>query len=386
MKNIITIYILFCIVLTALYGGNSTKTEIPCIVYGLGPVKDANFKLARNLGFNTVHSYTRKKESEKTINHDRLFLKLAQQNNMKVMFNLNGSEWLKKDDKGKAFRKYIRKFKNDPAISMWYLYDEPRLKTIPGLRKLYRILKDETPDIPVAIAMNWTVDFMRYGDIYDIILPDVYPVVDQKFPNAPLYQLADFTASLQTLGKPVYPVVQFFNWEIYPLEAKKRAVNNPNECRYPNAAELRYWMYMSAIQKCEGIAFFSFARSVIQDAKNALPWAEKTFGPILREYMKWRGAGFVRHQELTRFRDSKLRGAVCKIGNTEYLVMVNDWPLEQSVKSRYMEELVGNAELEAYGATRPVKAKIINGQLSIQEKILPWETFVWKLKRQAKEN
>lgn len=359
--------------------------EFPVIVYSLDPATDVNFKLARSLGFNTAHTYHSGSDDPKSIEQDCSFLELAQTNGMKVMFNLNGKKWVKDTDGGQAFRSYIRKFKKNSAISIWYLCDEPSIEAIPALRKLYRILKDETPDIPVAIAMNWNIDFMRYSDIYDIILPDVYPVSDQSFPNAPIYHLSDFAGSLLTIGKPVIPVAQLFNWKILPEKAQTR-MSDPANCRYPNATELRYWLYTSTVQGCSGIAFYSFYHSLIQDKVEAESWTEKVLGPVLREYLNWYGNGFIQHQEFKRFHDTRLRGMIGRNATGEFLVLINDWPLKQNIKKRYMEELIGNASLIPVGTTRKVNAVIQDGMLKIEEEIQPWETMVWKINRQTQEN
>ncbi len=356
--------------------------EIPAIIYDVQPT-DGNFKFVRSLGFNTVHTYGGGRSTPEAIEKDMKFLELAQANGLKVMYNLNGKGWTRIENYESEFRAYIRKFKNHPAISMWYLYDEPKIGEVPKLRRLYRILKDETPDIPVGIAMNWTEDFMRYADIYDVILPDIYTVADQEFPAVQLDQLPMFTAQLQTLGKPVIPIGQFFRLSQFPDIARTRT-DNPENCRYPNAIELRYWVYSSAVQECEGIAFYSFYRGVAKE-KDGRKWAAEVFGPVLNEYMKWAGAGFIRRQELTRLRDTHMRGMIARTVEGEFLVLVNDWPLEQRVYKRYMNDLIGEAVLEPVGPTRKVNAVIADGRLSIDEKIQPWETLVWKITRKIQE-
>lgn len=355
--------------------------EIPAIVYSLDPATPENFRLARELGFNTVHSYGLGRPERRA--NDLAYLKLAREHGLNVMFNLNGKYWTADDKTPEQFRAYVRQFKDQPVISLWYLYDEPPIGKIPQLRKLYRVLKDETPEIPVAIAMNWTEDFTSYSGVYDIILPDVYPVTDQPFPNAPLYGLLDMSRDLLALGKPVFPVAQLFNWRVLREQVPARGAD-PDKCRFPNTAELRYWLYGSAVQGCDGIAFWSFYRCLEKERTEGLAWLKDTFAPVLREYLAWRGNGFSRHMELKRFHDSRLLGMVCRTADAEYLILINDWPLPQNVRNRWLEEQIGEAVLTPFGATRNLPAEVSGGRLKIDGTVEPWETLVWKVERKNK--
>ena len=132
-----------------------------------------------------VHSYKTGRDDETNIKRGLKLLNLAQKHGMKVMFNLRGKDWAGKNFDLKNFTKFVRKFKSHPALGMWYLYDEPKIKALPNLQKLYGILKQETPNVPVAIAMCWSIDWNKFGEAYDILMPDIYPVGVSRFSKRP---------------------------------------------------------------------------------------------------------------------------------------------------------------------------------------------------------
>jgi hypothetical protein len=354
--------------------------KFPVVAYSVDPANDKNFKLASELGFNMVHSYKIGRDDKANIKRGLEFLELAGKHGLKVMLNLRGKSWAGKNYDLEKFTKFIRRFKDHPALGMWYLYDEPRIDALPNLRKLYGVLKQETPNIPVAIAMCWSIDWDKFSGTYDVIMPDIYPVGDQSFPNAPLQQFTDFTERAVGLGEPVIPVAQMLNWRVFPKEAKGREFDL-KKCRYPNAAELRYWMFASAVIGSKGLAYYSYYWTITHDG--ALSWAKDTFRPSLQEFKQFVKLtdSFKQRQVLSRSRDARMLSMLCKNGGKEYLVLINNWPTERKNVKRWLENKVENAELAPWGETRKTGAFVKGGKLDLNSVMKPWEVFVWEVKR-----
>lgn len=363
---------------------NVKLEKFPVIAYSAEPLTDENFELIKDIGFNMVHSYKTGRDDETNIKRGLKLLDLAQKHGMKVMFNLRGKDWAGKNFDLKNFTKFVRKFKSHPALGMWYLYDEPKIKALPNLQKLYGILKQETPNVPVAIAMCWSIDWNKFGEAYDILMPDIYPVGDQDFPNAPLEQFTDFTQQSVDLGKPVIPVAQMLNWRVFPKMAKQRKFDL-KKCRYPNTEELRYWMFASAVMGTKGIAWYSYYWSMTHDG--AKKWAKNNFKPALNEYKSFIKAtnSLKDCQQLKRSRDARMLAMLCKDANKEYLVFVNNWPLERKNVSRWLENTIMEADLVPWGNTSKAKAIVQKGKLVLEAPMAPWEVFIWEVKRKTGE-
>ncbi len=357
--------------------------EYPVIAYAADPMNAKNFTFIRSLGFNTIHTYGMGRNTARGIERDKKYMDLAQQQGLKVLFNLNGKGWVKPGITNQEFRDYIRKFKNHPALFAWYLYDEPRSNHIVRLQEFYKILKEETPNIPVCIAQNWAKEWKFAVRACDILMPDNYPVANQVFPNAPLINFVDFVIASQNLGKPVIPVAQMYNFKALPSIARDRMINNSKPCRYPELPELRYWLFSSIMLNTRGIAFYSYWRSVIQKGQTkGKKWAITVFSPAIKEYNRFREiiANDENGVSLKRMKDTRYAAKIYRSGNNEYLVLINHWPTPQTSK-RWMEGIVQNATLEPWGSTSNSGAKIVNGKLNIGRQTAPWEVLVWKMTR-----
>ena len=93
-----------------------------------------------------------------------------------------------RDHQQDELRQFVRTVKDKPGLGIWYLFDEPNLQECYGedLAPVFRMLKQETPDVPVAATYagwrHWQSD--NYLDYLDILMPDAYPVKAQPFSGA----------------------------------------------------------------------------------------------------------------------------------------------------------------------------------------------------------
>ena len=350
--------------------------EFPIGVYSADPPTAENFAYLKSIGVNYVHSYGMGHGNVEDEKRTKDFLDLAEKNGLKVMVNLMGRIWVKKTNGADELRKFIRKFKNHPAVGFWYLYDEPKAKNLAALRKLYSMLKQESPLIPVALVTPWIEEWKSFQEVYDILMVDLYPVKDKKFPNSPVNLLTKFTNEAIALGKPVIAVPQMFNWKIYPNQVKGYDIK---KLRYPNAIEIRYWNYYTLAAGGRGLFYYSFYHAF----KNDPEWVKKVFAKEIKEARRFIELTAPANKPVAfkRAEDDNYKMAIWTRENGEFLVLINNWPLARPKVKRWTENMIVGAELIPWGSTRNVKAKIDNGKLIIDEKINPWEVFVWKVKR-----
>lgn len=154
------------------------------------------------------------------------------------------------------------------SSTVWYLQDEPDLyKTPPEtLLALDREVKAWAPGRATAFVVGDGRAAARYADSGDVIMVDWYPV-----PHLPLGSLGDHvgTTVAAAKGKPVWAVIQAFDWRNYEQKNPKK----PRIGRFPDIVELRFMSYDAVIQGARGLWYFSYGRpdgSNLSDATE--PW------------------------------------------------------------------------------------------------------------------
>ena len=145
MKKTFSILLFLTFVQTILIGKpfDLNSNEYPIGVYSADPATDKTFAFLKSIGVNYVHTYGMGHNTEENNIRTQKYLDLAQKHGLKVMVNLMGRIWVKKTDGVEQLRTFVHKFKDHPAVGFWYLYDEPRARDLPKLRKLYSMLKQE---------------------------------------------------------------------------------------------------------------------------------------------------------------------------------------------------------------------------------------------------
>jgi hypothetical protein len=359
---------------------NLNTGEFPIGVYSADPQSDENFALLKSLGINYVHTYSIGHNTPENNKETRKFMDMTHKHGLKVMFNLMGRKWVKGPDGQKKLKQLIDQFKSHPALGFWYLYDEPRASQLPQLRKLYSILRQETPLTPVAIVTPWIEQWKCFTEICDILMVDNYPVRDEKFPESSIFALTKFADEAIALGKPVMVAPQIMSWKTFAYQLKNQGYNE-KDFRFPNEQELRYWSYSTLAQGGRGLIFYSFYHA-FQKGKN-LKWVKEVFGKVTKEVSEFSKITAPANNPtiLKRAGDNNFRIALWNREGGSYLVLINNYPLTRKRVNRWMENQIMTAELVPWGATRKIEAKITGGRLRIAEEINPWEVLVWKIKR-----
>ncbi len=187
-------------------------------------------------------------------------LDMAQRYGLKVIYSLKDfmvdSQWRPSFIKSEAdeepnIRKYVRHFRNHPAVLAWYIADEPKLELRDLLARHYEWIKAEDPNHPVWMVHCHPKELGVFAEAYDIAGADPYPISKK-----PYSEVSDWTriAHDQVNGlRPVWMVPQAFDWGLYEKteeEKKKR--------RHPTYEELRSMSWQCICEGATGLVYFSY--------------------------------------------------------------------------------------------------------------------------------
>jgi hypothetical protein len=171
---------------------------------------------------------------------------------------------------------FIRTYKNHPAVSGWYLYDEPEIKTPQPispvlLTKIYQAIKAEDRVKPVALVFTDINKIAAYSHAMDILMWDDYPCKDgvAEFQWAPSYRAAvSRVAKLASAkNKKFLNVIQAYSGH---------GVNK----RLPTKQEFRYMFYTSIVAGTDGLLFWMHAWATPA-------WNESVLYPTIKEFRSY---------------------------------------------------------------------------------------------------
>lgn len=145
---------------------------------------------------------------------------------------------------------YGKRAGNWPMLA-WYLYDEPEVRRLPPeeLRRLDRRVKEWNRGGRTAFVMGEGVAAYTYGAAADVLMVDWYPV-----PHLPLESVGQQIALAREIsGKPVWAVLQAFDWAGYP-QRRVRKVGG-----FPTFTQLRFMTYLALARGAAGIFYFQYS-------------------------------------------------------------------------------------------------------------------------------
>jgi hypothetical protein len=167
---------------------------------------------------------------------------------------------------------YSEAAKKWPMLA-WYLYDEPEVRNMPpaDLKKLDLKTKAWSPAQRTAFVMGDGVAAFTYGAASDALMVDWYPVPHLKMESVG-YQVSLVKSAAKAMDvkkpeKPVWAVLQAFDWKLYP---QRRA---PRVGRYPTFDEIRFMTYLALARGAEGLFYYTFS----QEGKTLDAWPERWF-------------------------------------------------------------------------------------------------------------
>jgi hypothetical protein len=141
----------------------------------------------------------------------------------------------------------------------WYLYDEPEIHRFSpeSLLALDKRVKDWSPRQRTAFVMGEGLAALTYGAAADALMVDWYPVPHLKLESlgqqVTLTRQGALALDKARPDKPVWAVLQAFNWLEYPQRRAKRIG------RFPTAEEVRFMTYLSLARGAKGIFYFKYS-------------------------------------------------------------------------------------------------------------------------------
>jgi hypothetical protein len=198
-----------------------------------------NLSELKEAGFNCVQTYRR--------DHQFLnkFVKETERLGLKVLI-----PYPEREAKA-ALTSFLNQIKNSRAMLAWYLADEPEGNAVPP-RYIWRwnqFLKHTTL-FPGALVLVRADRTWEYAPASDIIMVDPYPI-----PKMPLTWLSkSIEEAKKWVGKkPVWAVIQAFDWSACPLDDDQRIWG-----RNPTYEEERCLSYLALVHGATGLFYYTF--------------------------------------------------------------------------------------------------------------------------------
>lgn len=206
-------------------------------------------------GFNAIQTYRREAGFLKR------FIEQAQGLGIQVMIpppDREGTE---------ALAAFLQEIKQSPAMLAWYLADEPEGSAIPpsSIWRWHQFLRSYTP-FPGALVLVRAKQAWDYAPATDILMVDPYPI-----PRMPITWLSDSLeqAKKWAQGKPVWAVIQAFDWSASPLEDDSRSWG-----RDPTYEEERCLSYLAVVHGAQGLFYYTFEGGGYRIKEHPRHWAE----------------------------------------------------------------------------------------------------------------
>lgn len=352
-------------------------SEFPIGVYS-PKLDDASMQDIKNSGFNTFLVYNSDDAS-----YDKM-LELADKHGLKVFLRLS-PKLIVEEGGLEEMRRIVRKYRHHSAISSWYLYDEPSGDITPAvIEPFYRMLRQESPNIPVSIVMCWDFTWDQYSSVLDVQMADIYPVRNAPYPNAYMQQFTNFMRDTVKLGKPTIAVAQTVSYYSFPK------LNAPgtkrSDFRYPNPIELRYMIFGAMNYGMDGVFGYSYWHANFTG--NDRGWWNRVCSPAfneLKDFVKLVDQPS-KPQFFKRALDGNQSAAYWTAGDEGFLVLANEWP-QQRVRPGCWTEgfFTQDYDLIPWGNSRKVNGEIVDNRIKVDGSAEPWEVFIWKVVPKAKE-
>ncbi|MDD2806242.1 MAG: hypothetical protein PHV33_11855 [Elusimicrobiales bacterium] len=219
--------------------GLARAEEFPLGFYGIGaPAELAALKQA---GFNSFHTYAQDPA------------RLAE---LAAEAKKQGLKMLAYPDRviGSSYEGAARRW---PVLG-WYLFDEPEVKKLPlaSLQALDKRVKDWNPRARTVFVMGEGVAAFTYAGVADALMVDWYPVPHLRLESVgEQVGMVAAGAAIQDpvrKNKPVWAVLQAFDWINYPQR------RSPRVGGFPTFDQVRYMTWLAVARGASGVFYFTY--------------------------------------------------------------------------------------------------------------------------------
>ncbi|MFA6433600.1 MAG: hypothetical protein WCW52_02785 [Elusimicrobiales bacterium] len=213
--------------------------DMPVCMYGIN--KPQELRIIKRAGFNCFQTYGQSPELLAALAEEagKLGLKMLAAPDMII---------------GSAYDKAAKSW---PMLA-WYLYDEPEVHKVPlaELAKMDRRAKEWSPGQRTAFVMGEGGAAFTYGGAADILMVDWYPVPHLELGSVgqqvTLVREGAKALDAKNPDKPVWAVLQAFDWMEYPQRRVKKVGG------FPTFEQVRFMTYLALVRGAKGIFYFSY--------------------------------------------------------------------------------------------------------------------------------
>jgi len=222
---------------------------------------------------NFVVPYTGKSDAVKVM----AFLDRALEAGIKVLVEIPRLE-VRRDHRW-LITQFVRKLKNHPAVSGWYLYDEPEyVKLSPRLlERVYGAIKTEDPEHTIAIAFGNLTHVHKYLKALDTVIYFNYPCYSDssEFCNLDDGRFGKLTTEAGNIARRKDNF-----WVALQGYGEDKNGKPRNNRRLPSLEEERYMIYSSILAQANGLLFWAHYLSQQQ-------WIDDVLTPLVRELKEY---------------------------------------------------------------------------------------------------
>lgn len=244
-------------------------------------------------GFDMVHDYRFESYDlerlgvERFVREARVYLQRAHELGLGVFFGLPRVALREYDEP--ALAAIISELANEPALWMWYIYDEPSESTLSvGVAsRVYGLLRRLDPTRPSIMLTNRVAALLEYHPFCDVLWYDRYPIIataDELRSLSPI--AASLRKSMQTVtpGKPVWPVLQGQDNKGSPsLRKRSPLLPMPSDSTHrPNEAEIRAQAHIAIAQGAMAVVYY-WAPEGWYSMKTDVPGVWKSLSRVVQE-------------------------------------------------------------------------------------------------------
>lgn len=254
-------------------------------IEGLPSAAQAGLSLVHDYKFE--QAYPGRDGVEVFVKEARAYLKRARQLGLGVFMGLPRVAVRGYDEA--VLATIVSALSNEPALWMWYVYDEPTEPTLPveTASRIHALLRRLDPNRPSVILANSDSSVLRYHPFCDVLWYDRYPIVAT---SKDLVSLAPIAAALQLsrevvpAGKPVWPVLQVQDNKGSPaLRRRMVKLAAPSDANHrPTVDEIRAESHVAIAQGAMGLIYY-WAPDAWYSMKTDTPGTWAGFSQVLKE-------------------------------------------------------------------------------------------------------
>jgi hypothetical protein len=234
----------------------------PFFLIGLYSVPVNKIEHAKELGFNTVHTYSGegspKKDTAASPEKLKAWLEEVEKQGLKAWIGLPRYQIKRKQYK--RLEERVKVLKDSPALLAWYLFDEPKLQGVPvgTIRAVGDVVKKGDPNHPTILA-PYRSPKGGYMAVPDVLMTWHYPVKGRGSDLRPVGNQIRAMRKHVADKKPVWSVIQ--------LHGK-----GPGGKGYgylePDWKQVRNMAYQAIVVGARGLTFFTYKGSQFDLSKS----------------------------------------------------------------------------------------------------------------------